>query len=137
MTLYSSSLFPVWPASGCIDNLSRLPASPWLPDEKTLAFGTTIHFVRGSKILITQTDRFFETDQFERRSSLVNRISLFVAGFGVDSSKAALKSYEVSSSGSSTRPSSSLRAYSTQHLAQGLASSRAIAIGLSVAIHIP
>jgi len=26
-----------------------LPASPFLPDEKTLAFGTTIHFVRGSK----------------------------------------------------------------------------------------
>ena len=48
MTLYSSGLFSVWPASGCIDNLSRLPASPSLPDEKTLAFGTTIHFVRGS-----------------------------------------------------------------------------------------
>jgi len=29
--------------------------------------------------LITQTDRFFETGQFERRSSLVNRISLVEA----------------------------------------------------------
>ncbi len=48
MTLYSSGLFSIWTASGCIENLSRLPASPSLPVEKTLAFGTTIHFVRGS-----------------------------------------------------------------------------------------
>ena len=29
----------------------------------------------------TQTDRFFETGQFERRSSLVNRISLVEADY--------------------------------------------------------
>jgi len=52
-----------------------------LPADWTSVFHT--------KILITQTDRFFETEQFERRSSLVNRISLSVAGVGVDSSKAA------------------------------------------------
>ncbi len=48
MTLYSSGLFFVLTASGCIDNASALPASPSLQDEKTLAFGTTIHFVRDS-----------------------------------------------------------------------------------------
>ena len=49
MTLYSSGLFFVLTASGCIDNASALPVSPSLQDEKTLAFGTTIHFVRDSK----------------------------------------------------------------------------------------
>ncbi|MBW8038589.1 MAG: hypothetical protein FVQ85_01165 [Planctomycetes bacterium] len=49
MTLYSSGLFFVLTASGCIDNASALPVSPSLQDEKTLALGTTIHFVRDSK----------------------------------------------------------------------------------------
>ena len=49
MTLYSSGLFPVRTASGCIDNAFALPVSPSLPGGKTLAFGTTIHFVRGFK----------------------------------------------------------------------------------------
>jgi len=49
MTLYSSGLFSVRTASGCIDNAFALPVSPSLPGGKTLAFGTTIHFVRGSK----------------------------------------------------------------------------------------
>ena len=48
MTLYSSGLFFVLTASGCIDNALALPVSPSLQDEKTLAFGTTIHFVRDS-----------------------------------------------------------------------------------------
>ncbi len=48
MTLYSSGLFSARTASGCIDNAFALPVSPSLPDEKTLTFGTTIHFVRGS-----------------------------------------------------------------------------------------
>jgi len=48
MTLYSSGFFSVRTASGCIDNAFALPVSPSLPGEKTLAFGTTIHFVRGS-----------------------------------------------------------------------------------------
>ena len=48
MTLYSSSLFFVLTASGCIDNALALPVSPSLQDKKTLAFGTTIHFVRDS-----------------------------------------------------------------------------------------
>ena len=50
MTLYSSGLFFVLTASGCIDNALTLPVSPSLQDEKTLAFGTTIHFVRDSKL---------------------------------------------------------------------------------------
>ena len=49
MTLYSSGLFFVLTASGCIDNALALPVSPSLQDKKTLAFGTTIHFVRDSK----------------------------------------------------------------------------------------
>jgi len=49
MILYSSGLFFVLMASGCIDNALALPVSPSLQDEKTLAFGTTIHFVRDSK----------------------------------------------------------------------------------------
>jgi hypothetical protein len=48
MTLYSSGLFFVLTASGCIDNALALPVSPSLQDKKTLAFGTTIHFVRDS-----------------------------------------------------------------------------------------
>ena len=48
MTLYSSGLFSVRTASGYIDNALALPVSPSLPDEKTLTFGKTIHFVRGS-----------------------------------------------------------------------------------------
>jgi hypothetical protein len=51
MTLHSSGLFSVRTASGCIDNTLVLPVSPFLPDEKTLAFVATIHFVRGSKFL--------------------------------------------------------------------------------------
>jgi len=51
MTLYSSGLFSVRTASGCIDNAFALPVSPSLPGGKTLAFGTTIHFVRGSKLI--------------------------------------------------------------------------------------
>jgi hypothetical protein len=49
MTLYSSGLFFVLTASGYIDNALALPVSPSLQDKKTLAFGTTIHFVRDSK----------------------------------------------------------------------------------------
>jgi hypothetical protein len=49
MTLYSSGMFFVLTASGCIDNALALPVSPSLQDKKTLAFGTTIHFVRDSK----------------------------------------------------------------------------------------
>jgi hypothetical protein len=48
MTLHLSGLFSVRTASGCIDNTLVLPVSPFLPDEKTLAFVATIHFVRGS-----------------------------------------------------------------------------------------
>ena len=57
MTLYSSGLFFVLTASGCIDNALTLPVSPSLQDEKTLAFGTTIHFVRDSK---SNRGRIFE-----------------------------------------------------------------------------
>jgi hypothetical protein len=49
MTLYSSGLFFVLTASGCIDNASALPVSPSLQDKKTLAFCATVHFVRDSK----------------------------------------------------------------------------------------
>jgi hypothetical protein len=48
MTLHSSGLFSVRTASGRIDNTLILPASPFLPDEETLAFVATIHFVRDS-----------------------------------------------------------------------------------------
>jgi hypothetical protein len=51
MTLHSSGLFSVRTASGCIDNTLVLPVSPFLPDEKTLAFVATIHFVRGFILL--------------------------------------------------------------------------------------
>jgi len=68
MTLYSSGFFSVWPASGCIDNLSRLPASPWLPDEKTLAFGTTIHFDIDSKLTVQQSKANYKYSIFAVKS---------------------------------------------------------------------
>ena len=50
MTLYSSGLFSVRTAPGCIDNALALPASPFLPGKKTLVFGTTIHLIRPNKL---------------------------------------------------------------------------------------
>jgi hypothetical protein len=58
MTLHSSGLFSFRTASGCIENGLVLPVSPFLPDEKTLVFVATIHFVRGSKPLSNQEYRF-------------------------------------------------------------------------------
>jgi hypothetical protein len=49
MTLYSSGSFSARTASSCIDNGSALAVSLSLLDEKTLTFGTTIHFVRDSE----------------------------------------------------------------------------------------
>jgi hypothetical protein len=59
MTLHSSGLFSVRTASGCIDNTLVLPVSPFLPDEKTLAFVATIHSVRGSKRDDSESVRIF------------------------------------------------------------------------------
>jgi hypothetical protein len=46
MSLYSSGLFFVLTASGCIDNASALPVSPSLQDEKTLAFGKVENHIK-------------------------------------------------------------------------------------------
>ncbi len=79
MTLYSSGLFSVLTASGCIDNALALPVSPSLEDEKTLAFGTTIHFVRDSKFRISFNSHLDSAGEISVLSPFVDN------GFDTDS----------------------------------------------------